>query len=453
MTATLFNFDRRPLVEGNKAGKLPGAGMTKWGWWFLPLSAISLAVATYWGTQHIEQQVEIAAPAILQTKGISPTTMRFDASYRTINVAGTLPHNITANEIALILEENSGSDGEIIRKANVTAAKAPPVKPAPTAPKEPKKVMAPEISESGTSEPVKLVVPTPDVVINEPTASQTAITEPMADTVGNSIIISPETSPTAVADPLVTAAVTVSADVSGNALILKGTVPTLSHSATLSDAAKQSFSVHEIDNQLTVSELPASDTNADDHINNMATILSNLDTDIVNAQINLDNGLMSGYIYTSNADAQKALRSVIANAPVTVLAVSKETHNQAALLQSEIAVLQDDIRDNVVFSTGSDELKPSAFPTLDIIASAMRRFPEPYLEVSGHTDSQSSAGFNLRLSEQRANAVSRYLEERGVSPERLHPIGYGESQPIHTNDTADGRAKNRRVEFWAYTKP
>ena len=103
MTATLFNFDRRPLVEGNKAGKLPGAGMTKWGWWFLPLSAISLAVATYWGTQHIEQQVEIAAPAILQAKGISPATMRFDASYRNVNVAGTLPHNITANEIALIL--------------------------------------------------------------------------------------------------------------------------------------------------------------------------------------------------------------------------------------------------------------------------------------------------------------------------------------------------------------
>ena len=185
----------------------------------------------------------------------------------------------------------------------------------------------------------------------------------------------------------------------------------------------------------------------------MATILSNLNTDIVNAQINLDNELMSGYIYTSNADAQKKLRSVIANAPVTVLAVSKETHNQAALLQSEIALLLEDIRENVVFTTGSEKLRPRAFPTLDDIASAMQRFPEPYLEVSGHTDSQSSAGYNLSLSEQRAISVTRYLEERGISSDRLHPIGYGESQPIHTNDTADGRAKNRRVEFWAYTKP
>ena len=454
MTATLFNFNRRPLLEGDSAGKLPGAGMTKWGWWFLPLSAISLVVATYWGTQHIEQQVEAAAPRILQKKGIAPTTMQFDASYRNINVTGTLPHNVSASEIALMLEENTGSDGETIRQANVTAAKAPPVKTKPA--KTPTTSTAPTVTAPRIK--AKADIPAPEsnterMIVPVPVVTDSTPDSVGSDSGGNALAITSESAPTTVGGPVVAAEIAISADVSGDSLTLKGTVPTLSHSATLSDAAKQSFSIDKIVNQLTVSELPASDKFSDDQINNMATILSNLNTDIVNAQINLDNELMSGYIYTSNADAQKKLRSVIANAPVTVLAVSKETHNQAALLQSEIALLLEDIRENVVFNTGSEKLRPRAFPTLDDIASAMQRFPEPYLEVSGHTDSQSSAGFNLTLSEQRAISVTRYLEERGISSDRLHPIGYGESQPIHTNDTADGRAKNRRVEFWAYTKP
>ncbi len=69
------------------------------------------------------------------------------------------------------------------------------------------------------------------------------------------------------------------------------------------------------------------------------------------------------------------------------------------------------------------------------------------VEIGGHTDSQGSDTYNLRLSESRANAVRNYLIQRGVEATRLIAKGYGESMPIAPNTTREGRAKNRRVEF------
>ena len=67
------------------------------------------------------------------------------------------------------------------------------------------------------------------------------------------------------------------------------------------------------------------------------------------------------------------------------------------------------------------------------------------VEAQGHTDSQGSDAYNLRLSQQRAESVREYLVSQGVEPGRITARGYGESQPIASNDTADGRATNRRV--------
>ena len=69
--------------------------------------------------------------------------------------------------------------------------------------------------------------------------------------------------------------------------------------------------------------------------------------------------------------------------------------------------------------------------------------------IAGHTDDRGSADANQLLSEQRANAVLEYLIQRGQDPARFDTIGYGETQPIASNDTAEGRARNRRIEFTA----
>ena len=69
------------------------------------------------------------------------------------------------------------------------------------------------------------------------------------------------------------------------------------------------------------------------------------------------------------------------------------------------------------------------------------------VEVQGHTDSRGSDESNQALSDRRAKSVRRFLEKKGIAPERLRSRGYGESEPIETNETRSGRAANRRVEF------
>ena len=67
--------------------------------------------------------------------------------------------------------------------------------------------------------------------------------------------------------------------------------------------------------------------------------------------------------------------------------------------------------------------------------------------AEGNTDSVGSDAYNQKLSERRANSVRTYLTNKGINPSLLDSVGYGESRPVATNDTAEGRAKNRRVEF------
>lgn len=101
----------------------------------------------------------------------------------------------------------------------------------------------------------------------------------------------------------------------------------------------------------------------------------------------------------------------------------------------------------VNFATGSAKLLPGAHETLRTVASAMKANKKLEVEVGGHTDSVGDEDKNERLSERRAKAVKDFLVGEGVDEGRLSTRGYGESQPADTNDTAAGRANNRRVGF------
>jgi outer membrane protein OmpA-like peptidoglycan-associated protein len=102
---------------------------------------------------------------------------------------------------------------------------------------------------------------------------------------------------------------------------------------------------------------------------------------------------------------------------------------------------------NVTFKTGSADLNPSFLNVLDSVALVAKKYDKELVSVEGHTDNVGAADYNQRLSEQRASAVATYLSQRGVPPNRLLAIGYGESQPIASNDTDAGRQQNRRVEI------
>jgi outer membrane protein OmpA-like peptidoglycan-associated protein len=100
----------------------------------------------------------------------------------------------------------------------------------------------------------------------------------------------------------------------------------------------------------------------------------------------------------------------------------------------------------VLFETGGDRLSQNAESRLDKVAQALTAYPDRSIVVEGHTDATGSDASNQQLSQKRADAVRAYLQQRGVPAEQMRAIGRGESQPIASNDTAEGRANNRRVE-------
>ena len=84
---------------------------------------------------------------------------------------------------------------------------------------------------------------------------------------------------------------------------------------------------------------------------------------------------------------------------------------------------------------------------LDSVALVLKEFDKTLIDVEGHTDSDGSDEYNQQLSMQRANSVGNYLQSQGVNSQRIVALGAGESRPIASNATADGKQQNRRVEL------
>ncbi|MGB5541801.1 MAG: OmpA family protein [Gammaproteobacteria bacterium] len=102
---------------------------------------------------------------------------------------------------------------------------------------------------------------------------------------------------------------------------------------------------------------------------------------------------------------------------------------------------------NVTFETNSADVNASFYPVLNSVALVVNKFDKTYVDVIGFTDSTGALEYNQRLSERRAQSVASYLESQQVLPERLVITGQGPSYPIASNDSAQGRALNRRVEI------
>jgi outer membrane protein OmpA-like peptidoglycan-associated protein len=106
-----------------------------------------------------------------------------------------------------------------------------------------------------------------------------------------------------------------------------------------------------------------------------------------------------------------------------------------------------EIDEKILFATGKSTILPESYGILDSVAQVMRDYPKIKIRIEGHTDSQGSDSYNLKLSDQRAGAVFQYLVNQGIGGSRMTSIGKGETTPLDTNRTDAGRANNRRVEF------
>jgi OOP family OmpA-OmpF porin len=100
-----------------------------------------------------------------------------------------------------------------------------------------------------------------------------------------------------------------------------------------------------------------------------------------------------------------------------------------------------------LFKSGKSQIQPQALPKLDDVIALLKANPQMRIEIQGHTDSSGTYRHNLRLSRVRAQAVVQYLRRKGIAAERLTATGYGPNRPRGSNNTAEGRARNRRIEF------
>ncbi len=133
---------------------------------------------------------------------------------------------------------------------------------------------------------------------------------------------------------------------------------------------------------------------------------------------------------------------------------AEESERESERLRAELERLEAEETDrgivltlgDVLFDTGEADLRGRGADTVGRLAEFMRDYPERRVRIEGYTDSTGSESFNQALSERRAAAVQDALTRRGIDPERIEAIGYGESHPVAPNDTAGNRQLNRRVE-------
>jgi OOP family OmpA-OmpF porin len=101
----------------------------------------------------------------------------------------------------------------------------------------------------------------------------------------------------------------------------------------------------------------------------------------------------------------------------------------------------------ITFELGSARIAASSKPTLDEAVKTLEDNPDYDVRIVGHTDNTGSRETNMKLSEKRAESVKRYLVRHGIDADRIKTRGRGPDRPVASNDTAEGRTQNRRIEF------
>ena len=141
---------------------------------------------------------------------------------------------------------------------------------------------------------------------------------------------------------------------------------------------------------------------------------------------------------------------------VTGTVIGKKMDKQAEQIKNEVPGAKVErvgegivveFNDKILFGFDKSDLSASAEGNLNKLADVLKNNPDTYIEVQGHTDAKGSDTYNMTLSQKRATAVANYLIKRGVSASRVTTKGYGKTAPVATNDTEEGRAQNRRVNF------
>ncbi|HVL42583.1 MAG TPA: OmpA family protein [Brevundimonas sp.] len=171
-------------------------------------------------------------------------------------------------------------------------------------------------------------------------------------------------------------------------------------------------------------------------------------------------GAVLGYL-TNTSDSEQGRKNALIGAGIGALggaAVGSYMDRQQRELEAELSgsgvgvARQGDnlvlrMPSDVTFASNQSTINPRFNATLDDVAAVLNRYDQSIIDVVGHADSDGADDYNLNLSRQRASSVAQALVSRNVLADRLYVDGRGESAPIASNDTAEGKAQNRRVEI------
>jgi outer membrane protein OmpA-like peptidoglycan-associated protein len=152
-------------------------------------------------------------------------------------------------------------------------------------------------------------------------------------------------------------------------------------------------------------------------------------------------GGLGGYVWSQHMENQR--KQIETSTQGTGVEVQKTADNRLKVM----------IPGDLSFDPGRADIKPNFRPVLDQFASSLVQNPASVIQIIGHTDASGNDAANVQLSRERANATRDYLASRGVTANRMMTDGRGEREPVASNDTEAGRARNRRVEIFVQENP
>lgn len=291
------------------------------------------------------------------------------------------------------------------------------------------------------------------------TTTAAATTSSAATTVATTV---PAPSTTAAATTTSTAAATtvattvapaplsvdVTADAAAKSVTLTGFVATDAEKASIVAAAVAAFGQANVIDQLTVKAgTPAA--GVDGAVAQLGTLIGAFGSKVNNGTAHLSDIKLTvtGTGFTSQAatDANALLDAAKAAGVTVDGTIAAPAAPDSATLQARLRDLLG--RSGINFASGFSDITAESQGILDTAAQSILQVPGINLQVAGHTDNVGSASSNQTLSQQRADAVRQYLVGKGVPAGQLTAAGFGASQPIAANDSPEGRAQNRRIEF------
>ncbi len=223
-------------------------------------------------------------------------------------------------------------------------------------------------------------------------------------------------------------------------VLVSGTVPDESSKAAVLARLRELYGADKVVDQIAVGQvaLPA---NWNTYVQKMITPDLKL---ISRGQLKIDGSVVS----VRGEVANEAQRQKIASDIATNLNPTYTVNNGLRVSALEQNILDTTLANRIIeFESGKATLTPSGRLILDEMSVAMQKLKDRKVEVIGHTDNQGLRASNLGLSQARAEAVKFYLAAKGINGDLLTASGQGSDRPIASNDTPEGRARNRRIEF------